>query len=156
MPRRPFVLAVLVVCSVLLAPPQASGQTAAADTLSAVTVPDTATPSPVEAVEKVLVCARDQGHAADFTVLRDDFLLGRLYLWRPHLQNIDAQEYDVLVVDVRPGSTDKPPLLDVHAFALVGRAPISTSSDQSRPPTARALGLRNKIRKACRPSSSAH
>jgi hypothetical protein len=104
--------------------------------------------TPTAALVVILECARDRGLAAGFTV--EGSTLGRvLIIWRPHLDAMDAQEFDVVQVRVWPGASSQTPLLEAEAFAVVGRPMISTSSDQSRPPTSRAMGLRNKIRKEC-------
>lgn len=108
-----------------------------------------ATPlTPTAAMIVLLECARDRGLAAGFTIEGSTLSRG-LIIWRPHLDAMDAQEYDVVWVRVWPGASSQSPLLEAEAFAAVGRPMISTSSDQSRPPTTRAMGLRNKIRKDC-------
>lgn len=145
MDRLVVALSLLLYSGVALA--QAPGP-ARSDSGAAVGNPPATPLTPTAAMVVILECAQDRGLAAGFTV--EGSTLGRLLIiWRPHLQSMDAQEFDVVQVRVWPGASSQTPLLEAEAFAVVGRPLISTSSDQSRPPTARAIGLRNKIRKEC-------
>jgi hypothetical protein len=100
-------------------------------------------------VVAVLNCARDRALAAGFTVEGSPQDASRsLLAWRAHLQAIDAEEYDAVLVRAWPGG--QAPRLDVEATAVIGRPLITTrAGSQARPPSAQGFALRNTIRKEC-------